>query len=348
MLRDENMEETRGPHFIYSLPLIYGPASSRRLGLSLGINPSPLTCSFNCVYCECGEKAFYAPAPEKVALDIGWDVILKPLSNALNTYRKLDAITFSGTGEPTLNSQLPVMIKNVKDMAGAPVVIFTNASLIYRDDVKETLSLADKVVAKLNASTQEVFLNINRPVNKGLGINEIIEGLTEFRRNFSSGLSIEVLLVDLAGAKGNSDEKEICGIAEALRQIEPESVQIHTIARFPFENFVYPVSKEKLEEARMIFEGILGAGRIHVYYGGGLKYSIFRSTLLNLLMERNPEDYERILTGSCRCPFTDRQLNPMNFCYCSICGSIFHMRAATIRMLEDRYVLLCPRCMKEG
>ncbi|MCD6464922.1 hypothetical protein J7L27_00960 [Candidatus Bathyarchaeota archaeon] len=342
------MEKSRRIPSIYSLPLIYGPAKSRRLGLSLGINPSPLTCSFNCVYCECGEKALYVSAPEKATLNIGWKTILKPLSHALDTYDKLDAITFSGTGEPTLNNQLRTMIKNVKELTNMPIVVFTNASLIHRDDVKSTLALADKVVAKLNASTQRVFLNINRPVDRNLSINKIVKSLAEFRRKWTSNLSIEVLLVDLIGAEGNSNIREIRGIAEALRQIEPEDVQVHTIARFPLENFVRAVPKKKLEEAGMIFEETLGAGRVHIYYSNGLKYSIFRSTLLNLLMENDPKAYRKILTSSYKCPFTGQRLNPMNFCYCSLCGSIFHMKAAALKVLENQYMLLCPKCIKEG
>ncbi len=34
---------------------IFGPVLSRRLGLSLGVDLIPFkTCSYDCVYCECG------------------------------------------------------------------------------------------------------------------------------------------------------------------------------------------------------------------------------------------------------------------------------------------------------
>ena len=39
---------------------IFGPIHSRRLGTSLGVNPSPVdgkTCSFDCLYCEAGYNA---------------------------------------------------------------------------------------------------------------------------------------------------------------------------------------------------------------------------------------------------------------------------------------------------
>ena len=35
---------------------LFGPVCSRRLGMSLGVDLVPLkTCTFNCVYCECGQ-----------------------------------------------------------------------------------------------------------------------------------------------------------------------------------------------------------------------------------------------------------------------------------------------------
>ncbi|NPB10031.1 MAG: radical SAM protein, partial [Thermodesulfobacteria bacterium] len=34
---------------------VFGPVRSRRLGLSLGVDPLvPKTCSFDCLYCEIG------------------------------------------------------------------------------------------------------------------------------------------------------------------------------------------------------------------------------------------------------------------------------------------------------
>ncbi|HDL90372.1 MAG TPA: radical SAM protein, partial [Thermodesulforhabdus norvegica] len=37
-------------------PIVFGPVPSRRLGRSLGIDLTPpKTCSFDCIYCECGK-----------------------------------------------------------------------------------------------------------------------------------------------------------------------------------------------------------------------------------------------------------------------------------------------------
>ena len=332
--------------FKYSLSLIYGPARSRRLGLSLGVNPSPLTCSFNCVYCECGEKAYYVESPERVPIKIAHEVVYRSLGQVLNEggESRLDTITFSGTGEPTLNDELGLMIKDAKALADTRVTVITNSSLLHRRSVREALGSADEVVAKLNASSQKTFLSINRPVDKSLSIGDIIEGLTKFKQESCSSLTIEILLVDLEGSKGNSSLEEIKGLSEALRKIEPDKVHIHTIARYPLESYVHPVSRGKILEAASAFEKVLGRGRIHTYSSGALKYSIFRSTLLGYLRTGDPEAYRRLIEGSYKCPFTGRSLNPMNFCYCASCGLVFSMKEARIRLIDDEYVLLCPKC----
>ena len=51
---------------------VFGPVASRRLGRSLGVDPVPFkTCSFDCIYCECGRttnstrrRSEYVPANE--------------------------------------------------------------------------------------------------------------------------------------------------------------------------------------------------------------------------------------------------------------------------------------------
>ena len=81
---------------------VFGPVASRRLGVSLGVDlVRPKTCSLDCIYCEAKatteltlERREYVPGDEVIA---ELDAVLKP-------HPELDYITFSGSGEPTLNS----------------------------------------------------------------------------------------------------------------------------------------------------------------------------------------------------------------------------------------------------
>jgi len=86
------------------LKYLFGPIPSRRLGISLGVDLVPhKVCSFNCIYCEVGPttnltitRKEYIPISE----------VIQELDMYLSKNPKLDFITFSGQGEPTLNSGL--------------------------------------------------------------------------------------------------------------------------------------------------------------------------------------------------------------------------------------------------
>ena len=105
---------------------IYGPVSSWRLGISLGIDllsPKRKICNFDCIYCQLGKTLKPIDKP-KIYVKTK-DVIeeLKKLPRI-----KIDYITFSGRGEPTLAKNLGQVIKAVKKLNLAPVAVLTNAA----------------------------------------------------------------------------------------------------------------------------------------------------------------------------------------------------------------------------
>ena len=99
---------------------IFGPVPSRRLGQSLGIDPIPLkTCNWNCIYCQLGrtrpvvnERRVYHPPDE----------ILREVDRALEAHSpsEIDWITFVGSGEPTLHSEIGALIEAVKRAPAPP------------------------------------------------------------------------------------------------------------------------------------------------------------------------------------------------------------------------------------
>ena len=92
---------------------VFGPIFSRRLGTSLGINLLPQKgkiCNFDCIYCECGWNKdgrgdTVLPSAEKVRTDLR-----NMLEKLAQQGTKVDSITFSGDGEPTLNPEFPQII----------------------------------------------------------------------------------------------------------------------------------------------------------------------------------------------------------------------------------------------
>ncbi len=225
---------------------IYGPVPSRRLGFSLGIDIIPLkTCTLDCIYCQLGPTAHKALQRTEY---FSPSEILAQIKEKLASGQRIDTITFSGSGEPTLNKILGKLIKEIKKITRIPVAVLTNSTLFTDKTVRNTLMAADLVIPSLDAATQEVFLQTNRPCSP-LDIEDIIEGLKVFRREFKGSIWLEVMLV-----KGVNDSPvHIQKLQEAASRIKPDKIQLNTVVRPPAEKFAHPLSLEEMEKIRKAF-----------------------------------------------------------------------------------------------
>ena len=241
----------------------FGPVPSRRLGKSLGINNIPAkTCSYSCVYCQLGRtmkmtvdrQAFYEPE------DILKDVRRKVDGAALRNER-IDYLTFVPDGEPTLDINICKEISSLKRI-GIPIAVITNASLLWRKDVKEDLLEADFVSLKVDAVSEALWRRINRP-HKGLRLNMILEGIREFTKEFKGIVVSETMLID---AINYGDEFE--RIAEFLRELKKLSKAYIAIpTRPPTEKWVRPANEEAVNVAFQVFSEKLGADRVEYLIG---------------------------------------------------------------------------------
>ncbi len=225
---------------------LFGPVPSRRLGVSLGIDPIPKkVCTLDCVYCEVAQTSFktlerkeYIPADE----------ILRELREYLAAdHVPLDYITFSGSGEPTLNSQLGKLIREIKKMTRVPVAVITNGTLLWRADVRQDLLAADLVMPSLDAASQKYFLKVNHPP-KDLSIEQVIEGQIQFRQEYAGPIWLEILIV----RNVNDKVEEYRRLAEAVRKINPDRVQLNTVVRPPGHGRAQPVTRAELEKLAAI------------------------------------------------------------------------------------------------
>lgn len=225
---------------------IYGPVLSRRLGLSLGIDIlPPKTCNLNCIYCQLGptKKRVEKRHPYFRVSDI-----VQAVKEALESSIEIDYLTFSGSGEPTLNAHLGQIIKEIKKITSKPIAVLTNSLLLTQKEVREDLALADLIVPSLDAAEQSIFLQINRP-NPEILIDQVIEGLIRFREEFSGQIWLEIMLV-----KGINDKAEhLLKLKEAATQIRPNKIQLNTVVRPPAEPWVEPLEREELMTALEIF-----------------------------------------------------------------------------------------------
>ncbi len=230
---------------------IYGPVKSRRLGLSLGINLTPYkVCSFNCIYCQLGkttnltkERKEYIKSQEILEEIKLW------LENNRNEAARLNYITFSGSGEPTLNIKIGELIREIKKITAIPVAVITNASLLSDPAVRQGLLVCDLIVPSLDAVTPPVFAKVDRP-HPQIKIEEIIEGLVKLRQEFRGKIWLEVMLV-----KGiNDDLRQIKKLKEAADKINPDKIQLNSAVRATAEPNILPVDKKKLEKIKEIVQ----------------------------------------------------------------------------------------------
>ena len=222
---------------------IFGPVPSRRLGYSLGIDAIPFkTCTLNCIYCQLGRTAQTTLLRKEY---VKAKKIVKEVKIALSSGKTIDYLTFSGSGEPTLNSKIGEMIREIKEFTSIPVAVITNGTLLALKEVREDLRFADLVIPSLDAANQKTFEKINRPF-PSLRIEEIIQGMIEFRKIFSGKLYLEIMLV----REVNDSPPELHLLKEAVEKINPDKVQLNTPVRPPAESWIRRVEREQLEKIK--------------------------------------------------------------------------------------------------
>ncbi len=220
---------------------IYGPVPSRRLGLSLGVDLVPYkTCNFDCIYCQLGrtkkkslERKRYIKATD----------ILDNLFEALKHLPEPDFITLGGSGEPTLNSDIGIIIREIKRHSDRPVAVLTNGSLMSSPEVRENLCAADVILPSLDAGDEKTFRKINRP-HGSLNLKDIIKGMSDFRKEFAGAIWLEVFLIDAINTSGDNLKE----LKKAIERIKPDRIQLNTAVRPPAESFVKPVGDSELLE----------------------------------------------------------------------------------------------------
>jgi len=204
---------------------LFGPVPSRRLGMSLGVDLVPKkVCSLDCVYCEVGKTT-------KLTIEKKEYILFEKIKEELLSYFKNnpnpDYITFSGSGEPTLNCKIGNVLKFIKQKKpNIPVAVLTNGTMLFDKNVRNALIDADVILPSLDAATQEVFEKINRP-SKGLTIDKYINGIIDFKKMFKGKLWLEIFI--LPGY--NDSESELVELKKVIQKINPNSIQLNTLDR---------------------------------------------------------------------------------------------------------------------
>lgn len=234
---------------------LFGPVPSRRLGISLGVDLTPYkVCSFDCIYCQLGKttnktikRKEYVPVKS----------VLAELKTFLEMGHKIDYITLSGSGEPTLNSEMGWLIKEIKGLTDTPIAVLTNSSLLSNPKVRGELKQVDVVLPSLDAVSQSTFEQINRPHTK-LSISDIMESLKKFTRHFQGEVWLEIMLVEGI----NDIDEELESMCIVLDMIDPKKIQLNTVVRPPSEGYAKPLSEDRMHEiAKLLDAEVIAAFR---------------------------------------------------------------------------------------
>ncbi len=204
---------------------LFGPVPSRRLGMSLGVDLVPKkVCSLDCVYCEVGKTTLLTMQRKEY---IKLDKVKNELKHFFSNNPDPDYITFSGSGEPTLNIGIGDIISYIKEIKPLiPVAVLTNGTLLSDPEVRKALSQANLVLPSLDSATEQGFGRINRPA-QGLNISTYLQGVKDFANEFKGDIWLEVFI--LPGY--NDSPEEIHELKKALVGINPKVVQLNTLDR---------------------------------------------------------------------------------------------------------------------
>lgn len=213
--------------------IVFGPIVSRRLGSSLGVNLLPTKgklCNFDCVYCECGwnkdgisDKLFPSLADIEAALE-------KKMSKAISDGLHIDSVTFSGNGEPTVHPDFPAVIDVTlrlrdKYFPQAKVSVLSNATMIGRPAVFEALRRVDNPILKIDASSDELIQQINKPMGRYV-LAEVVRDLKRFDGNFI----LQTMFLKSPDFDTTTPEA-IQAWIEIVREIRPREIMVYTIDR---------------------------------------------------------------------------------------------------------------------
>ncbi|MCA1792751.1 MAG: radical SAM protein [Desulfotignum sp.] len=227
---------------------LFGPVLSRRLGISLGVDlVTHKICSMNCVYCECGETTVLTNERRQY---VSCEDVCRELDHYWAYNDDPDYITFSGSGEPTLNIGLGQVIAHItKKKPGIQVAVLTNATLMGDPGVRAELALADLVVPSVDAVSPETFYRINRPCTS-IQPADMIEGIADFRKQFSGDVWLEIFV--LPGI--NDTPKELALLKTAIQKIQPHRVQLNTLDRPGTVSTLRPATPQELERVIHILD----------------------------------------------------------------------------------------------
>ena len=224
--------------FLWS-DIVFGPIHSRRVGTSLGINLLPVCgklCTFDCVSCECGDLSSGAPRKDRRMPSL--EQVVEAMSSRFAALHaegvKVDSISFTGNGEPTLHKDFPAIIDKVVELRDkyfpqAVISVFSNSTTLGRPGVFEALMKVDNRIMKVDCSDAATVAAINRPAGQ-FSLEKVLDDLERFNGDF---------ILQTMFFKGSLDGREIdltapelvAGWSDIVRRLHPSKIMAYSLDR---------------------------------------------------------------------------------------------------------------------
>lgn len=242
--------------------IVFGPMKSRRFGSSLGVNVLPTKakfCNFDCAYCELGwtnynKEDIQMPKPSEVVTEL-----IRKVELLIERGTTIDNITFAGNGEPTLHPQFEEIIEDVllvRDvyLPESKVSVLTNATMLHREPIRKALMAVDTCMFKIDAGTQKLFEEVNRPQGhislqniedqiKGFPGKTIVQSM--FVRGTVHGQQID-----------NTTPEAIESWRDSLNRVNPDEVVIYSLDRPTPEAGLAKLEVEELNQIASFLNGV--------------------------------------------------------------------------------------------
>ena len=225
----------------------------------MGINLLPSKgklCNFDCIYCECGFNADGREDKQLPSAARVRSMLENKLCDCMLQGVKIDSITFSGDGEPTLNPEFPRIIEDTLTLRdafypGTKVSVLTNASTLDRPGVFEALRKVDNPIMKLDAPTTELARKINR-APLGYDVAAVIEGLSRFGSDFV----LQTMFLRCPEFD-SSAPAVLKGWSDIVRFLRPREIMVYTVDR---PTPVQGIEKFTEDQMRSMVEPLLKEG----------------------------------------------------------------------------------------
>ncbi len=163
----------------------------------------------------------------------------------------MEAITFSGNGEPTLHPEFALIAEETlrlrdRFLPKVPVAVYTNGTTLGNEIIHRILEQVELPLVKMDAGDQTKFSAINRPC-ADLKFGDLVEIVKRLKGSILQCLFFRRTVSNCGG-------EEYRSWLETINQIKPAAVQIYSLTEKDEENNLEPL---KPYELRTIAEDVI-------------------------------------------------------------------------------------------